>query len=197
MLARLKREPGSLSVGDLAGRPLGNAFVVHKRRGVTDAARDLALSIPADAEHDLVVIDLPPDSSAAVWSWVAGVLAPTGRRSIRIVIASRSREVMALAGQWLSDRLRRTVVAPDGALRRVGAGQLFVHSGPGTGWVRYTPGQPPRWEGVRFPRPPWTTPSRSATCGRSARPSVWSRCRRAPGSGPRQAARTTRTTGRG
>ena len=158
MLARLKREPSNMSVGDLSGRPLGNAFVVHKRRGVTDAARDLALSLPADPEHDLVVIDLPPDSSAGVWSSVAAVLAPRGQRSIRIVIGSRSREVVALAGQWLSDRLRRTVVAPDGELRQVCAGRLFVHSGRGTGWVRYAPRQPPRWEGVRFPRPPWDAP---------------------------------------
>ncbi len=59
-----------------------------------------------------------------------------------------------LAGQWLSERLNRTVLAPHGHLIRGAGWRLFVHAGRRTaGWVRYRPGQPPAWEAKRFPRP--------------------------------------------
>jgi hypothetical protein len=121
---------------------------------MTGAAKALALAVAEDTEHDLVVVDLPAGAPAAVWGSVADTL-PDRRRGVRLVVGGRSRETSALAGQWLADRLGRTVIAHDGAVIPAAGGALFVHSGRDTGWVRFEPGGPPRFEAKRFPRPSW------------------------------------------
>jgi hypothetical protein len=133
---------------------IGNADVVFPKERLTSAARSLALALPADPDNDVVVVDLPVDTPIAAWESVAEVL-PRRRRGVRLVLGGRARETTALAGQWLSERLRRTVVAPDGAMVHGAAGALFVHSGRGSGWVRFHPGRAPEWEAKRFPRPAW------------------------------------------
>lgn len=133
---------------------VGNALVVHSPEGMTAEAQALALGVAPDTEYDLVVVDLPANSPIAMWESVAKVL-PRRRRGVRLVIGGRSRETSALAGQWLAERLNRPVVAPDGAVIPSAGGALFVHSGHGSGWVRFQPGQPPKWEAKRFPRPAW------------------------------------------
>ncbi|MET0134642.1 MAG: hypothetical protein ABW215_13750 [Kibdelosporangium sp.] len=153
---------------------IGNAFVVFPRGKLTGAAQSLAMSLPADPDNDVVVVDLPLDTPISAWDSVADVL-PRRRRGVRLLLGGRSRETTALAGQWLSERLRRPVLAPDGIVVRGVAGAVFVHSGQGTsglgtsglggsglggsglgsGWVRFHPGRAPRWEAKRFPRPSW------------------------------------------
>ncbi|MEC3975216.1 hypothetical protein [Amycolatopsis sp. H20-H5] len=139
---------------DVANSTIGNAMVVHAGDNLTDEAMSLAMAIAPDPDHDLVVLDLPADCPIAVWESVAACL-PRGRRGVRLVVGGRSREATALAGQWLSQRIGRPVIAPDGVVLRGASGSLFVHSGRDTGWVRFQPGQPPLWEAKRFPRPPW------------------------------------------
>src|SRR6476469_379435 len=102
---------------------IGNADVVFPKERLTSAARSLALALPAYPDNDVVVVDLPVDTPIAAWESVAEVL-PRRRRGVRLVLGGRARETTALAGQWLSERLRRTVVAPDGAM---------VHGGTGAG----------------------------------------------------------------
>ncbi|HEX3783011.1 MAG TPA: hypothetical protein VHX38_25375 [Pseudonocardiaceae bacterium] len=138
----------------LSKHTVGNALVVHPASGMTRASQELALRVAPDGEHDLVVVDLPPGLPISMWESVAALL-PRHRQGVRLVINGRSRETTALAGQWLSERLGRPVVAPDGRLRRGVGGTLFVESGQGSGWVRFRPGRPPSWETKRFPRPPW------------------------------------------
>lgn len=140
--------------GEIAHRTIGHTTVVHPEGKVTDEALSLALSMPPDPGNDLVVVDLPVDSPISVWESLAACV-PHRRQGVRLVVGGRSREATALAGQWLSQRLRRTVVAPDGTMLRGAAGALFVHSGPNTGWVRFRPAHPPEWESLRFPRPAW------------------------------------------
>ncbi|WP_020660764.1 hypothetical protein [Amycolatopsis benzoatilytica] len=135
-------------------KTVGNALVVHLAEGMTGEAQALALGVAADPEHDLVVVDLPVDSPISMWESVARAL-PRRRRGVRLVIGGRSRETTALAGQWLAERINRTVVAPDGAVIPSAGGALFVHSGRGGGWVRFRPGRAPSWEAKRFPRPAW------------------------------------------
>ncbi|UMP06975.1 hypothetical protein [Amycolatopsis sp. EV170708-02-1] len=60
-----------------------------------------------------------------------------------------------MTGQWLSTRLKRTFVVPDGVVSLGAGGSLLVHSGPNSGWVRFRPGRAPRLEGKRFPKPQW------------------------------------------
>ncbi|MFI9005953.1 hypothetical protein ACIGNX_01810 [Actinosynnema sp. NPDC053489] len=150
-----KRRDGSRG-GDreLIGHVIGNALVVHPRSALRNEIRDLALTLAEDPEHELVVVDLPPDSSMAVWEAAARLL-PRKRRGLRLVVGGRTRETTALAGQWLSERLGRTVVAPDGDVLPGVGGSLFVDSGWGTGWMRFQPGREPTRDGKRFPRPTW------------------------------------------
>lgn len=138
----------------LSKRVIGNATVVHLPNRISEQTKSLAMWLARDPHHDLVVVDLPPDSPAALWDSVARVL-PRSRRGVRLVVGGRARETTALAGQWLAERLGRSVVAPDGVMRPSARGGLFVHSGRGTGWVRFQAGKPPRWEAKRFPQPRW------------------------------------------
>ncbi|MGW4482239.1 hypothetical protein ACWEOE_00225 [Amycolatopsis sp. NPDC004368] len=150
----LVRRGTGISGTDLDKQTVGNALVVHPASGISDEAQALALAVAADPDHDLVVVDLPVDSPIALWESVAKVL-PRRRRGVRLVIGGRSRETSALAGQWLSERINRTVLAPDGSVIPSAGGSLFVHSGRGSGWVKFQPGRAPKWEAKRFPRPSW------------------------------------------
>ena len=133
---------------------VGNALVLHAREAISSEAKSLALAVDEDAENDIVVLDLHDALPVDIWESVAVGL-PRRRRGIRLVICGAGQDTIVLAGQWLSDRLGRSVVAPYGDMIRGASGSLFVHAAEGSGWVRYTPGKPPAWEAKRFPRPAW------------------------------------------
>ncbi|WP_433493508.1 hypothetical protein ACQP26_18650 [Micromonospora sp. CA-248089] len=133
---------------------VGNALVVHADDAISPEAQSLALSMIEDAENDVVVLDLGDGMPISAWESMAGVL-PRRRRGIRLVACGRHGNSAAMAGQWLAERLNRTVIAPDGDLVRGSAGTLFVHSVPGSGWVRFRPGRPPAWDAKRYPTPRW------------------------------------------
>ncbi|WP_258342253.1 hypothetical protein [Saccharopolyspora gregorii] len=150
-LTRRRRDEPNMP---LTKHTVGNALVVCAERRMTTEAQEMALAVAPDAEHEMVVVDLPSGMPISTWDSVAALL-PKRRRGVRLVVGGRSREATALAGQWLSERLGRTVVAPDGVIFRGTGGTLFVHSGKGSGWVRFRPGKAPEWEAKRFPRPLW------------------------------------------
>jgi hypothetical protein len=140
--------------GGVEQHTVGNALVLHSEEKISSEAQSLALSVVADAENDIVVLDLGDGMPINSWESMAGVL-PKRRRGIRLVACGRHHNTAAMAGQWLSERLGRTVIAPDGDLVRGSAGTLFVHSAPGSGWVRFRPGKPPAWDAKRYPAPLW------------------------------------------
>ncbi|MET0495262.1 MAG: hypothetical protein ABW000_19245 [Actinoplanes sp.] len=133
---------------------VGNALVLHAREQISSEAQSLALAVAADAENDIVVLDLHDDLPVDIWESVAVAL-PRRRRGIRLVVCGAGQDTIVLAGQWLSDRLGQSVLAPYGNMIRGASGSLFVHTAEGSGWVRYTPGKPPVWEAKRYPRPAW------------------------------------------
>jgi hypothetical protein len=135
---------------------VGNALVLHLTERISDEAQVLAMAVAEDAEHDIVVLDLPGDLPIGVWEAVAAAL-PRQRRPVRLVVCGKEQDTTSLAGQWLAERLGRQVVAPHGRLALGAAGAMFVHSGTESGWVRYYPNRPPVWEAKRFPQPPWDT----------------------------------------
>ncbi|MEU8664516.1 hypothetical protein AB0C31_48725, partial [Actinoplanes philippinensis] len=145
-----KDRPG----GGIVQHTVGNALVVHSEDAISSEAQSLALSMIEDAENDVVVLDLGDGMPITAWESVAVVL-PRRRRGIRLMACGRHQNSAAMAGQWLSERLNRTVIAPDGDLVRGAAGALFVHSVPGSGWVRFRPGRPPTWDAKRYPTPVW------------------------------------------
>ncbi|MDX3663764.1 hypothetical protein PV646_41325 [Streptomyces sp. ID05-26A] len=153
-LVTMRRDRDRDDDRDMIGHKIGNALVVHPRNALRNETRDLALGLAADPEHELVVVDLPPESSMVVWEQAARLL-PRKRRGLRLIIGGRPRETTALAGQWLSERLGRTIIAPDGSVLPGAGGTLFVDSGWGTGWMRFQPGKLPKLDGKRFPRPQW------------------------------------------
>ncbi|MDQ2588764.1 hypothetical protein [Saccharothrix yanglingensis] len=152
---------------EMTSRMIGNALVVHPRDQLTPEARNLALVVAVDPHHDLVVVDLPTGSPFSAWESVADLM-PRPRRGVRIVIGGRSRETTALAGQWLAERLNRPVIAPDGAILPGVGGSLFVDAGRHSGWIRFQPGKPPRWESKRFPKPTWESEALSDPVATSA-----------------------------
>lgn len=145
---------GRRESGGIVRHTVGNALVLHACDEISAEAQSLALSIVEDTENDVVVLDLGAALPINSWEAMAGVL-PRRRRGIRLVASGRHGNAAAMAGQWLAERLRRTVIAPDGDLVRGAAGALFVHSTPGSGWVRFRPGKPPVWDAKRYPRPLW------------------------------------------
>ncbi|GLY23751.1 hypothetical protein [Micromonospora sp. NBRC 101691] len=147
---------GRRQPGDVVQHTVGNALVLHHPDEISGEAQSLALSVMADDENDLVVLDLGSGIPIGSWESMAGVL-PRRRRGIRLVACGERNDTAAMAGQWLSERLNRTVIAPDGELIRGAAGALFVHSKPGSGWVRFRPGKPPAWDSKRYPTPAWDT----------------------------------------
>ncbi|ONI83112.1 hypothetical protein ALI144C_16530 [Actinosynnema sp. ALI-1.44] len=153
-LASLRRRRRGDAGFSLAKHTVGNALVVCPEDRMSAEAQQLAMSVAPDTEHEMVVVDLPAGMPVAAWDSVAQLL-PRHRRGVRLIIGGRSREATALTGQWLSERIGRTVVAPDGAIFRGTGGTLFVHSGKGSGWVKFRPGRAPEWDAKRFPRPSW------------------------------------------
>ncbi|OJF12033.1 hypothetical protein [Couchioplanes caeruleus] len=133
---------------------VGNAVVLRARSRISPEARDIALAVQEDAHNDIVLLDLHGEVPMGLWESVAAELRRR-RRGIRLVVCGQRQETAALAGQWLSDRLHRTVIAPYGHLYQGVAGSLFVHATDGGGWVRHRPGKPPALEAKRFPQPEW------------------------------------------
>ncbi|GID32224.1 hypothetical protein [Paractinoplanes brasiliensis] len=165
---------------------VGNAIVLHAPDAISVEAQSLALSVNADEDNDVVVLDLGDGLAIDSWESMAGAL-PRHRRGIRLMACGRNRASAAMAGQWLSERLNRTVIAPDGDLVRGAGGALLVHSIAHSGWVRFRPGRPPSWDAKRFPVPAWdraVTDNRPTSANGEVEPlpgAVWVHDTRYPG----------------
>lgn len=149
LLTRIRARAGA----GLVRTRIGEAAVVHTAGDITDEARALAESLPADPDHALVVADLPSVTPLEVWKSFAAAL-PRGRRPVRVVPGQQPREVAPYVWQWLADRTGRAILAPYGRTHHA-AGSLFVHSLEQSGWVSFGRGRAPAWKGKRFPGPAW------------------------------------------
>jgi hypothetical protein len=145
---------GSQGALEVRRHTVGNALVLYLAERISEEAQALALKVAADPERDIVVLDIQGDLPIGVWEAIAAAL-PRKRRPVRLVVCGKEHDVAPLAGQWLAERLNRQVVAPHGRLSLGAGGSMFVHPGPGSGWVRYHPNRPAAWEARRFPRPAW------------------------------------------
>ncbi|GAA2564407.1 hypothetical protein GCM10010435_40970 [Winogradskya consettensis] len=162
-----RRQPADVS--GITRNTVGNATVLSTDDRMSEEARTLAFAVRPDDDNDVLVLDLQGEQPLGIWESVAAAVGRRGRRGIRLVVCGQHPEMARLAGQWLSDRLGRPVLAPYGELVRAKSGQLFVHAGQSSGWVRHLPGRVPRWEAKRFPRPVWddasTEPLRTGAAG--------------------------------
>ncbi|MCM4078037.1 hypothetical protein [Paractinoplanes hotanensis] len=141
-------------VAPIGRHTVGNALVLHAREKIGPEALSIAMSVPVDEENDIVVLDLHDELPMGLWEAVGREL-PRRRRGIRLVVCGAPPDTVALAGQWLADRLGRAVTAPHGHVVRGSAGTLLVHATHDSGWVRHDPGRGPVWAGKRYPRPSW------------------------------------------
>ncbi|MCM4083577.1 hypothetical protein [Paractinoplanes hotanensis] len=180
------RRPRRDEDGPIVRHVVGNAIVLHTPDAISAEAQSLALSVNTDEDNDVVVLDLGDGLAINSWESMATVL-PRHRRGIRLMACGRNRGSAAMAGQWLSERLNRTVIAPDGDLVRGAGGALLVHSHPHSGWVRFRPGRPPTWDSKRFPTPAWdsaVTDNRPTSANGEIEPlpgAVWIHDTRYPG----------------
>ncbi|MGX1616913.1 hypothetical protein ACWIF8_23820 [Micromonospora chalcea] len=161
---------------------VGNALVLHPRERISPEARTVALSVDPDPDNDIVILDLQHELPFDVWDTVATELRRQRlRRGIRLVVCGARPETGALAGQWLSDRLGRPVIAPFGRMIPGAAGLLFVHGTDLGGWVCYRRGRAPAWQSKRYPAPAWDGAATdhltiSSTCAAEPLPGgVWLR----------------------
>jgi hypothetical protein len=151
---RWRRDPPPLA--GLTARAVGHALLIHPSGKPDRRALMFAAGLAADAEHHIVVVDLPDAPQPDAWEQVAQLLAncPGG---IRLVIGRPTRETAGAVGTRLADRLGQPVLVPDGRVVAAPGGALFVPAGQGAGWLHCAPGQPARPQSRRFPQPDWDT----------------------------------------
>ncbi|MFF5859013.1 hypothetical protein ACFY8B_25865 [Streptomyces sp. NPDC012751] len=139
----------------LGTRRAGHALLIHPKGRVNAQAVAFAEGLPADPDHQVVVLDLPADPGDATWAVVARLLGRGHPGGYRLVTGRTLPGGMVPVGQWLADRLDRAVVVPDGAPVPAAGGVLYIPADRGPGWVRLLPRRPPTPVSRRFPAPYW------------------------------------------
>ncbi|HEY5836997.1 hypothetical protein [Streptomyces sp.] len=140
-----------------------------------------AAGLAPDTEFTVVVVDLP-DGAGEPELEAAARAVPTGRGGLRLLFGRAPAQGPVAAGQWLADRLGRTVVTAAGLPWPTAGGGLFISADRGQGWVRSEPGGRPEAEGRRFPKPSWEgdvpdhpQPVGATTVAEPIAPGVWLR----------------------
>ncbi|MCD0484107.1 hypothetical protein LO771_17330 [Streptacidiphilus sp. ASG 303] len=151
---RIALRPPRFSGLPLERREVGHALLVHPRGEVDGRAVLFAQGLARDPEATLVVADLPSGALDTGWEPLARALADLPG-SLRIVFGRGAPEETRDAAQRIAERLRRTVLAPDGAALPTAGGGLFVPGDRGSGWLKFRPGRDPQRDSQRFPKPRW------------------------------------------
>ncbi|MFB7781052.1 hypothetical protein [Streptomyces bauhiniae] len=133
----------------------GHALLIHPKGRADAQALAFAEGLPADPEHQVVVLDLPADPDDATWGVVARLLGRGNPGGYRLISGRALPGGIVPVGQWLADRLDRPVVVPDGAPVPVAGGVLYVPADRGPGWVLLLPRRSPTPVSRRFPKPVW------------------------------------------
>ncbi|MEW2625031.1 hypothetical protein [Streptomyces sp. NPDC048106] len=139
----------------LGTRRAGHALLIHPKGRPNAQAVAFAEGLPADPDHQVVVLDLPADPGDATWAVVARLLGRGHPGGYRLVTGRALPGGIVPVGQWLADRLDRAVVVPDGAPVPAAGGVLYIPADRGPGWVRLLPRRPPTPVSRRFPKPAW------------------------------------------
>ncbi|MFB0619636.1 hypothetical protein [Streptomyces sp. AGS-58] len=152
LVVRLRRDA---EAPDLDTRRVGHAVLIHSKGEPSAQAVAFAGGLPADADHQVVVLDLPTDPGDAVWTAVARLLGRGHPGGYRLITGHPLPGGIVPVGQWLADRLDRAVVVADGAMVPAAGGVLYIPADRGPGWVRLLPRRPPTPVSRRFPEPAW------------------------------------------
>ncbi|MHA6757440.1 type VII secretion protein EccB [Streptacidiphilus sp. PAMC 29251] len=136
-------------------RQAGDAMLVHPKGGADPQALAFAQRLASDTQHTLVVVDLPFGALEPHWQQLARLLDGLPGTSLRLVFGRATPQESRHVGRLLAERLRRTVLAPDGELLPTAHGGLFIPADYGAGWLRMRPGRPLERDSLRFPKPMW------------------------------------------
>ncbi|GGS99408.1 hypothetical protein [Streptomyces cinerochromogenes] len=150
--ARLRRDAAAV---DLGSRRAGHALLIHPRGELNAQALAFAEGLPDDPDHQVVVLDLPPEPADGTWPVVARLLGRGTSDGYRLVMGRTPPGGTVPVGQWLADRLDRAVVVPDGVVVPAAGGVLYIPADRGPGWVRLLPRRSPTPLSRRFPKPAW------------------------------------------
>ncbi|GAB3733860.1 hypothetical protein GCM10027598_58850 [Amycolatopsis oliviviridis] len=135
--------------------PVGTATVVFEADGMTVQAGRLAMSLPPDHEHTLVLVDVPAARrSTALWETLAVAVEAAGK-PLRLLPSEAAGEIDLESSAWLSNRLGQSVLYPDGQVLSSANGLVFLPPDGSRGWVACAPGKKPSRVGRRFPVPDW------------------------------------------
>ncbi|RSN08030.1 hypothetical protein DMC63_34470 [Streptomyces sp. WAC 05977] len=137
---------------------IGTSLVAHRPDAITAPARELALSVPADPEYVVVVVDQPDTGGSALGEAVGTALGEEVR-PVRLIPSQGAGAISLATAQKLADRIGRTVVYPDGVVLANASGLCFLPPFEGNGWVACGPGREPARLGRRFPEPEWEGPA--------------------------------------
>ncbi|MCX4744011.1 hypothetical protein OG455_00530 [Kitasatospora sp. NBC_01287] len=145
----------------------GDAMLIHPKGGADRQALGFALWLAPDTQHTVVVVDLPFGALEPHWQQLARLLDRLPGKGLRLVFGRATPEESRTVGQLLAERLRRTVLVPDGELLPTSQGGLFIPADYGAGWLRIRPGRPVERDSLRFPKPMWdfSTSDQPWECG--------------------------------
>ncbi|RKE22053.1 hypothetical protein [Streptomyces sp. TLI_171] len=131
----------------------GRAWLAHPHGGYDQRAWVFAAGLATDAEHTLVVVDLPGGAGEAALRELARVL--PRNTPLRIVFGRAPRGGPAAAGALLARLLGTGVLVAEGQPMPAAGGVLHVPAASGRGWLLCAPGMRPVLHSRRFPAPPW------------------------------------------
>jgi hypothetical protein len=138
----------------------GSALLFCPGHGPSRALVRLAEALPGEPGRLVVVADPPNERDIhSFWAELASLL--QGKGPVRLVMAGAGSGEPMPRAEWLADRLRTEVVAPDGFVAPANGGRsVFVvrdsrPDGQTGNWVTFRPGKAPVSGGPRFPAPSW------------------------------------------
>ncbi|BBA96923.1 hypothetical protein RVR_2447 [Actinacidiphila reveromycinica] len=135
-------------------RSVGHALLVYCKGEPDPQVMTFTRGLAHDPQHQVVVVDLPPGADRREWEAVPKAL-PDRPGGVRLVFSRGMPRQARVLGQAVADRLGSVALVPDGVVRSIPQGGLFVPHGNGVGWLRYRPQRAAAYDSRRFPKPTW------------------------------------------
>jgi hypothetical protein len=151
----VKLRPLRQSRTQLRSTRAGARMLVHPKGLQENALSDFIRWCPTEPGYTVVAVEVPPKTAPEALEDVLEDLAACPG-VLRLIPSRLGSDSTLEFGNWLAQRLGRTVVAHQGTVMIVPGGGLYVPPGEqDVGWLRFDPGTAPVPHSRRFPRPSW------------------------------------------
>jgi hypothetical protein len=151
----VKLRPLRQSRTQLRSTRAGARMLVHPKGLHENALSDFIRWCPTEPGYTVVAVEVPPKTAPEALEDVLEDLAACPG-VLRLIPSRLGTDSTLEFGNWLAQRLGRTVVAHQGSVMIVPGGGLYIPSGEeDVGWLRFEPGAAPVPHSRRFPRPSW------------------------------------------